>query len=57
MPVVKRRLNLATLFSMLWKNKIWTALGTLGAGLVIFKNRFFFFKAKSCSLTPRGASK
>lgn len=26
-----------------WKNKIWAALGTLGASSVIFKNRFPFF--------------
>lgn len=41
-----------------WKNKIWAALGTLGASSVIFKSRFpfffFFFKAESYSLTPRG---
>ena len=35
-----------------WKNKIWAALGTLGAGLVIFKNRFFFLKQRVTALLP-----
>ena len=38
-----------------WKNKIWAALGTLGASLVIFKNRFlffFFFKQRVTALLP-----
>jgi len=39
-----------------WKNKIWAALGTLGASSVIFKNRFpfffFFLKQRVTALLP-----
>lgn len=41
-----------------WKNKIWAALGTLGASSVIFKNRFpFFFFFLSKELQPYSQGK
>ena len=40
-----------------WKNKIWAALGTLGASLVIFKNRFLFFLSKELQPYSQGKIK